>query len=147
MRELEGALNRIIAFSDLSGSPLTPRLAEMALSDLLPQTRTITAERVVDVVALSFNVTTDHLLRRGRSQNIALPRQVAMYLMREESDASLPQIGLALGGRDHTTVMYAIDKIADMLERDDRLRRQVVQIRQQLYGQLVVAVWHGSVHS
>ena len=139
IRELEGALNRIIAFSDLSGSPLTPRLAEMALSDLLPQARTVTAERVMDVVARSFNVTTDHLLGRDRSQNIALPRQVAMYLMREESNASLPQIGQALGGRDHTTVMYAIEKIADMLERDDRLRRQVVQIRQQLYGQPAVA--------
>ena len=139
IRELEGALNRIIAFSDLSGSPLTPRLAEMALSDLLPQARSVTAERVVDVVARSFNVTTDHLLGRDRSQNIALPRQVAMYLLREESNASLPQIGQALGGRDHTTVMYAIEKITDMLERDDRLRRQVVQIRQQLYGQPAVA--------
>jgi chromosomal replication initiator protein len=137
IRELEGALNRIVAFADLSGSPLTPRLAEMALSDLLPQARTVTAERVMDIVARSFNVTTDHLLGRDRSQNIALPRQVAMYLLREESNASLPQIGQALGGRDHTTVMYAIEKIADMLERDDRLRRQVVQIRQELYGQPV----------
>ncbi len=137
IRELEGALNRIVAFADLSGSPLTPRLAEMALSDLLPQARTVTAERVVDIVARSFNVTADHILGRDRSQNIALPRQVAMYLLREESNASLPQIGQALGGRDHTTVMYAIEKITDMLERDDRLRRQVVQIRQQLYGQAV----------
>jgi len=137
IRELEGALNRIVAFADLSGSPLTLRLAEMALSDLLPQAHSVTAERVVDIVARSFNVTPDHLLGRDRSQNIALPRQVAMYLLREESNASLPQIGQALGGRDHTTVMYAIEKITDMLERDDRLRRQVVQIRQQLYGQPV----------
>ncbi len=139
IRELEGALNRIVAFADLSGSPLTPRLAEMALSDLLPQARSVTAERVVDIVARSFNVTADHILGRDRSQNIALPRQVAMYLLREESNASLPQIGQAMGGRDHTTVMYAIEKITDMLERDDRLRRQVVQIRQQLYGQAVAA--------
>jgi chromosomal replication initiator protein len=137
IRELEGALNRIVAFADLSGSPLTQRLAEMALSDLLPQARSVTAERVVDIVARSFNVSADTLLGRDRSQNIALPRQVAMYLLREESNASLPQIGQALGGRDHTTVMYAIEKITDMLERDDRLRRQVVQIRQQLYGQPV----------
>lgn len=135
IRELEGALNRIVAFADLSGAPLTPRLTEMALSDLLPQARSITPDKVVDIVARSFNLTSDHLLGRDRSQNVALPRQVAMYLIREESDASLPQIGAALGGRDHTTVMYAIEKISDMLERDDRLRRQVVQIRQQLYGQ------------
>jgi chromosomal replication initiator protein len=112
----------------------------MALADLLPMARSVTAERVVDVVARSFNVTSDHILGRDRSQNVALPRQVAMYLLREESNASLPQIGQAIGGRDHTTVMYAIEKISDMLERDDRLRRQVVQIRQQLYGQAVAAI-------
>jgi chromosomal replication initiator protein len=59
---------------------------------------------------------------------------VAMYLMREEVNASLPQIGEVLGGRDHTTVMYACDKVADLIERDDRLRRQVLQIRENLYG-------------
>ena len=67
----------------------------------------------------------------GRS---TLPRQIAMYLLRE-SDISLPQIGHILGGRDHTTVMYACDKISDLLERDDRMRRQVVNIRHQIYNQ------------
>ncbi len=135
IRELEGALNRVIAFADLSGTALTPNLAEMALADLLPQTRVIPPEKVVDIVARAYNLTSDHLLGRDRSREIALPRQVAMYLLREEVNASLPQIGEALGGRDHTTVMYAIDKISDLLERDDRLRRQVIQIRQELYGQ------------
>ncbi len=135
IRELEGALNRIIAYADLSGAPLTLRLAETALADLLPQSRSVPHEKIVDAVARAFNLSSDSLLGRDRSREIALPRQIAMYLLREESNASLPQIGEALGGRDHTTVMYAIDKIADMLERDDRLRRQVVQIRQQLYGQ------------
>ena len=65
---------------------------------------------------------------------MALPRQIAMFLMREEANISLPQIGEALGGRDHTTVMYGCDKIADLLERDDRLRRQVVEIRDELHG-------------
>jgi chromosomal replication initiator protein len=63
-----------------------------------------------------------------------LPRQIAMYLLREESHFSLPQIGEALGGRDHTTVMYGCDKIAEMLETDDRLRRQVIEIKEGLYG-------------
>jgi chromosomal replication initiator protein len=134
IRELEGALNRIIAFSDLSGTPLNARLAEMALADLLPQARSVSHEKVVDIVAREFNLTTDHLLGRERTREVALSRQVAMYLLREESNASLPQIGLALGGRDHTTVMYAIEKISDMLERDDQLRRRVVSIRQQLYN-------------
>jgi chromosomal replication initiator protein len=62
-----------------------------------------------------------------------LPRQIAMYLLREEANISLPQIGDALGGRDHTTIMYGCDKIADLLERDDRLRRRVVEIRENLY--------------
>jgi len=70
---------------------------------------------------------------------VALPRQIAMYLLREEAQISLPQIGEALGGRDHTTVMYACDKVSDLLEEDDRLRRQVVDIRDQLYGQPVPA--------
>ncbi|MBN1304268.1 MAG: chromosomal replication initiator protein DnaA [Anaerolineales bacterium] len=138
IRELEGALNRIIAFADLSGSQLTPQLVEVALADLLPQHEDIRPEQVVDIVARSFNLSIDKLLGRGRSRDVALPRQIAMYLMREEANISLPQIGEALGGRDHTTVMYAIDKISDQLERDDRLRRQIVQIRQQLYGQCAV---------
>ena len=84
-------------------------------------------------------MTSERLLGRDCSQVVALPRQIAMYLIREESNASLPQIGMAIGGRDHTTVMYAIEKIADKLETDDQLRKQVVKIRQQLYGQSVVA--------
>jgi chromosomal replication initiator protein len=77
----------------------------------------------------------ERLLSRDRSRKVALPRQIAMYLLREESNISLPQIGDALGGRDHTTVMYGCDKIADLLERDDRLRRQVIDIRERLYEQ------------
>jgi chromosomal replication initiator protein len=139
IRELEGALNRIVAFAELSGSAITPQLAEVALADLLPQASDIEPQKVVDLVAHAFNLSTDRLLSRDRSRAVALPRQIAMYLLREEANVSLPQIGEALGGRDHTTVMYAIDKVTDLLERDDRLRRQVVQLRQQLYGRVAVA--------
>src|SRR5574341_1319727 len=138
IRELEGALNRILAFADLSGSSLTPSLVEVALADLLPQRGDLEPGRVVDLVARAFNLSVEKLLGRDRSRSVALPRQIAMYLLREEANVSLPQIGEALGGRDHTTVMYAIEKVADLLERDDRLRKQVVQIRQQLYGQTAV---------
>jgi chromosomal replication initiator protein len=133
IRELEGALNRIVAFADLSGMALTPQLADVALADLLPQRCDIKPAAVVDMVAKTFNLTVDRLLSPDRSRDVALPRQIAMFLMRE-TNISLPQIGLALGGRDHTTVMYACEKVADLLERDDRVRRQVVQIRQQLYA-------------
>jgi chromosomal replication initiator protein len=134
IRELEGALTRIIAFSELSGLPLTARLVNSALTDLLPRRNEIGPEDVVRKVAECYGVAVDRILSRERSREVALPRQIAMYLLREESNISLPQIGEALGGRDHTTIMYGCEKIADMLERDDRLRRQVIDIRQQLYG-------------
>jgi len=133
IRELEGALNRIVAFSELSGMALTIQLADVAMADLLPQRGDVKPAEVVDVVARSFNLPVDRLLSAERTRDVALPRQIAMYLMRE-TNLSLPQIGQALGGRDHTTVMYACEKVADLLERDDKVRRQVVQIRQQLYA-------------
>ncbi len=138
IRELEGALNRIIAFADLSGQLLTPQLVEAALVDLLPQRQDILPEKIVELVAREWKITEDELLGRDRSQKIAEPRQVAMYLMRKETDASLPQIGEALGGRDHTTVMYAIEKISNQIETKADLRKRVINVKQQLYGQSAV---------
>jgi len=138
IRELEGALNRIIAFSEISGQSLTPALVEAALADLLPQRQIVLPERIVELVAREWKTTTEALLGRDRSQKIAEPRQVAMYLMRKETDASLPQIGEVLGGRDHSTVMYAIDKIANQIETKTELRKRVINVKQQLYGQSAV---------
>ncbi len=135
IRELEGALNRILAFADLSGTPLTPQLVEVALADLLPQRSDVQPEKIIELVAKEWQTTVEALLGRDRSQKIAQPRQVAMYLLRKETDASLPQIGEVLGGRDHTTVMYAIEKIAGDIETKTDLRKRVVSIKQQLYGQ------------
>jgi len=138
IRELEGALNRILAFADLSGQSLTPELVESALADLLPQRQTVLPERIVELVAREWKTTADAILGRDRSHKVAEPRQVAMYLMRKETDASLPQIGEVLGGRDHTTVMYAIDKIANQIETKAELRKRVINVKQQLYGQHAV---------
>jgi chromosomal replication initiator protein len=135
IRELEGALNRILAFADLSGSSLTPNLVEVALADLLPQRHDVDPSKIIELVAKEWQTSVESLIGRDRSQKIALPRQVAMYLMRKETDASLPQIGEVLGGRDHTTVMYAIDKIASDIETKTDLRKRVVNVKQQLYGQ------------
>lgn len=135
IRELEGALTRVVAFVDLSGLPLTPKLVDTALVDLLPRRTKVEPEEVLTSVANAFGINVERMLSRDRSREVALPRQIAMYLLREESNASLPSIGRTLGGRDHTTVLYGCDKIADLLERDDRLRRQVVEIRENLYGQ------------
>ncbi len=134
IRELEGALTRVLAYADLSGKALTVDMVNVALADMLPQRTTLDPARVVSAVASSFGVSKERLLERDRSREVALPRQVAMYLLREVGNVSLPQIGEALGGRDHTTVMYACEKVADLIERDDRLRRQVLQLREELFG-------------
>jgi chromosomal replication initiator protein len=140
IRELEGALTRIVAYADLRGVPMTMDLIDSALADLLPRRKEVKPDHVINIVAEAYNLSSDQMIGRERTRQIALPRQIAMYLMREEGNISLPQIGDALGGRDHTTVMYGCDKIADLLERDDHLRRQVVEIREQLYGQSAVAI-------
>jgi chromosomal replication initiator protein len=140
IRELEGALTRVAAFATLSGQPVTPQLVEMALADLLPRRSEVMPDEVIRTVAEAFGLDLDRMLGRDRSKQVAVPRQIAMYLLREEANMSLPQIGEALGGRDHTTVMYGCDKVADLLERDDRLRRQLVEIREQLYGQVRFSV-------
>ena len=135
IRELEGALNRILAFADLSGAHLSSQLVEVALADLLPQRSDIQPEKIIELVAKEWQTSVEALLGRDRSQKVAQPRQVAMYLLRKETDASLPQIGEVLGGRDHTTVMYAIEKIESDIETKTDLRKRVVNIKQQLYGQ------------
>jgi chromosomal replication initiator protein len=135
IRELEGALNRILAFADFSGAPLTAQLVELALASLMQQHSEIPPEKIIELVAREWHTTTEALLGRDRSHKIAQPRQVAMYLLRKETDASLPQIGELLGGRDHTTVMYAIDKIVNDIETKTDLRKHVANVKQQLYSQ------------
>jgi chromosomal replication initiator protein len=138
IRELEGALNRLCAYSDLTNSEITETLAKTALADYITQQQSVNPEHIVGVVASAFGVERARLIGRERTQEIALPRQVAMYLLREETHQSLPQIGETLGGRDHTTVMYACDKVAGLIERDDRVRSQVMQIREQLYTRVAL---------
>lgn len=140
IRELEGALTRVLAYAELSNQPLSIDLVNIALADLLPKRENLEPDYILSAVAHEFGVEQDRILGRERSREIALPRQVVMYLLREEANISLPQIGETLGGRDHTTVMYACDKVADMIERDDRFRRKVVQIREQLYNKQQVAL-------
>jgi chromosomal replication initiator protein len=135
IRELEGALNRVLAFADLSGTPLTSQLVEVALADLLPQRSDVEPQKIIELVAREWQTSVEALLGRDRSRKIAQPRQVAMYLLRKETSASLPQIGEVLGGRDHTTVMYAIEKVTSDIETKTDLRKRVVHIKQQLYGQ------------
>ncbi|MGI8475078.1 MAG: chromosomal replication initiator protein DnaA [Thermomicrobiales bacterium] len=135
IRELEGALNKILAFAEINGSPLSLQLAMEALTDANAGARRVkaTAGSVLDAVAASYRVTLHDLRGRSRSRDIVLPRQVAMYLMREETSASLADIGQELGGRDHTTVMHGIEKIERELKTDTGLRSQMISIREAIF--------------
>ena len=134
IRELEGALNQVLAMSSLTYQPLTSEVVETALSNLLPQRSKLTADQIIYEVAIHFGVEVAALQGRSRSKVIARPRQIAMYLIREETGESLPRIGSLLGGRDHTTVLYGCDRIADLMEKDADIRREVTKLRQHLYS-------------
>jgi chromosomal replication initiator protein len=134
IRELEGALNRVIAHATLMRCPLTAKVANNALQDFGPAPGSLSIDQIIDAVAQFYNLGTKDLLGRRRSKDIVTARQVAMYLAREETDASLPQIGRALGGRDHTTVLHGYEKIRAKVEEDDRLRREMLTIKELLYN-------------
>ncbi|MEI7644553.1 MAG: chromosomal replication initiator protein DnaA [Chloroflexales bacterium] len=137
IRELEGSLNRVAAFAELHGVPISVEVATSALADLLgsARRRRITPDQIIVAVSEHFGVDMRVMQGRGRSRNIVIPRQVAMYLLREETECSLVDIGKLLGGRDHTTVMYGCDKIAEEINADNRLRNEVISIRERLYSQ------------
>ena len=128
IRELEGALTRVVAFSSLTGRSMTVDLAEEVLDAVFPHggIAEITIPRIQEHVSDRFGVTTTELCSEKRSQNIVYPRQVAMYLSRELTDSSLPKIGKEFGGRDHTTVIHATSKIARLI-REDRSVYNLVQ--------------------
>jgi len=132
IRALEGALIRVVAFASLMGRPLTPALAEEVLAGLYPRsgslpgagragapaTARISLDGIVDAVCDAFAVERDELLSSSRASRVAWPRQLAMHLAREHTDASLPEIGRHFGGRSHTTVMYALKRTAERLAGD-----------------------------
>jgi chromosomal replication initiator protein len=128
IRELEGALTRVVAFSSLTGRLMTVDLAQDVLRDVFPQGEPaeVSIERIQETVIERFGLSLDELCSDKRSQNIVYPRQVAMYLSRELTDSSLPKIGRHFGGRDHTTVIHATSKIARLI-REDRSVYNLVQ--------------------
>ena len=132
VRELEGALTRVIALAHLMDYPVNIPTAEQALKDMsAPKTR-VSMEELIMIVSQYYRFSVDDLLGPRRTQQLALARQLAMYLARQMTDLSLPQIGMALGGRDHTTVMYGCDKVAKRFESDETFRRQVLEIKDRL---------------
>jgi chromosomal replication initiator protein len=140
IRELEGALTRVLAYADLSSQAMTIALADMALGEFSVRRGSMTSEDIIAAVAKRFGLEEEQLIGRNRSKAIALARQVAMYLIREETANSLPKIGDALGGRDHSTILYGCDKISEQLETNEALRRDVMAIREQLFQGVTVGV-------
>ena len=137
IRELEGALTRVAAYIQWSGTDLTVESVDNALFDFLAQKVDIEPQTIIKKVAETFGVTIERLLSPERSREVALPRQIAMYLLQKDANLSLPQIGNSLGGRDHTTVLYGCEKIKDLLESDEGLRQKVVGIEGSYYNPIV----------
>jgi len=130
IRELEGALIRIVAYASLSESPVTLELTEAALQDIIfTRQKNITIKNVIQATADGFNIKPEEIKSKKRTQNIALTRQVAMYLCRMLTDLSLPKIGEEFGGRDHTTVLHAFKKIEEMIANDSDFKHRIELIK------------------
>ncbi|MGD9677752.1 MAG: chromosomal replication initiator protein DnaA [Vulcanibacillus sp.] len=127
IRELEGALIRIVAYSSLINKDMNVELATEALKDIIPSSKpkTITIELIQQVVASNYNLKIDELKGKKRIQNVVFPRQIAMYIVRELTDNSLPKIGEEFGGRDHSTVIHAYEKIKNKLLTDPQLENTI----------------------
>lgn len=140
IRDLEGALTKVLAHAELFKRPLTVALVDDALAYLAPAQSKLSLEAILEMAADYFGVSTTELVGRSRSAPIALQRQIVMYLMREENGASLPQIGQVLGGRDHTTIIHGCEKVARELDTDPDLSRTVADLRVRLYEPVRVRV-------
>lgn len=134
IRELEGALIRIVAYSSLTNRNITVDLATEALKDIISnkQNKNVTIDIIQDVVSGYFNLRIEDLKSQRRTRNVAYPRQIAMYLSRKLTDMSLPKIGDEFGGRDHSTVIHAYEKISDNLTRDESLQHTISDITKKL---------------
>ncbi|WP_164215676.1 chromosomal replication initiator protein DnaA [Virgibacillus sp. YIM 98842] len=134
IRELEGALIRVVAYSSLVNQDIDASLAADALKDIIPSSkpRVITIQLIQETVGEKYNVSLEEMLAKKRTKAIAFPRQIAMYLSRELTDSSLPKIGEEFGGRDHTTVIHAHDKVTKMMEKDTELTKELEELKEKL---------------
>ena len=134
IRELEGALIRVVAYSSLINKDINADLAAEALKDIIPSSKPkiITVQEIQRIVGEHYNVKLEDFKARKRTKSVAFPRQIAMFLSRELTDLSLPKIGEEFGGRDHTTVIHAHEKISNLLKTDTQLQRQVKDIQEEL---------------
>jgi chromosomal replication initiator protein len=134
IRELEGALIRVLAHASISGQPVTLEASHRILRDIIPEDAAAppSMEYIQQVVADFYNLSVEEMKGRRRDKHIVFPRQVAMFLIREETASSLPAIGQAFGGKDHTTVLHAYEKIAELSREDSRLQLALRELRTRL---------------
>ncbi|AKS37010.1 chromosomal replication initiation protein [Anoxybacillus gonensis] len=134
IRELEGALIRVVAYSSLINKEINADLAAEALKDIIPSSKpkVITIQDIQRVVGEHFNLKLEDFKAKKRTKSVAFPRQIAMYLSRELTDCSLPKIGEEFGGRDHTTVIHAHEKISALIQTDVQLQKQLKEIMEKL---------------
>ena len=135
IRELEGALTRVIAFASIHQKEVDAEAAAVLLSDIIPAAsrRPVTIDRIQRIVSDHYGIPLEEMKGKRRDKHIVFPRQVAMFIVREETPSSLPVIGQAFGGRDHTTALHSIDKIANEMKEDERLRYEIQTLRERLY--------------
>ncbi|MBA3763976.1 MAG: chromosomal replication initiation protein DnaA, partial [Actinobacteria bacterium] len=137
VRELEGALVRVVAWSELTGQPIDTPLTERALQDLIPQTSNeIPPPLILEETAKYFSLSTADLMSKSRSRPLTQARHIAMYLTRENTGLSLMKIGEVFGGRDHTTVLHAIHKVEDEMRARDTTFRQVQDLTRVIRGRV-----------
>lgn len=134
IRELEGALIRIVAYSSLTNKDISVDLASEALKDIISNrnSRQVTIELIQDIVSSYYNLKVEDFKSARRTRNVAFPRQIAMYLSRKLTDTSLPKIGEEFGGRDHTTVIHAYEKISQNLKKDESLQTAVAELTKRI---------------
>ncbi|MEX0649573.1 MAG: chromosomal replication initiator protein DnaA [Candidatus Andersenbacteria bacterium] len=136
VRELEGALNRVIGHSEVHNEKITIDFVKRVLHDLLEQSqkKTINTREIIEAVSSYYNLPQEEICGQRRNKEIVRPRQIAMYLLRKESSMSFPSIGEFFGGRDHTTAMHACEKIEKLLEHDEELSQEISFLKERLYA-------------
>ncbi len=134
IRELEGALNKLLAFSNLEHTEITMDVAVQELQNIISpdKPKEITPQLVIEIVAEHFNISTDQMISKNRSNNIAKPRQIAMYLCKNMTSTSLETIGALLGGRDHATIIHGIKKITNEYEKDENFNHLIETIKKKI---------------
>ena len=134
IRELEGALNKLLAFNNLERTDITMEIAERELANIITpdKPREITPQLIIEVVSEHYHISVDQMISKNRSSDIAKPRQIAMYLCKNMTSNSLDVIGSLLGGRDHSTIIHGIKKVTEEYESNENVRNTIETIKKKI---------------